>query len=396
MAILFYYIAFSVCVLGFAVHRSQAPSIGPYSISYVAFLAVLSLGWTLPLAYRRIAGTFGLRALSFSFLPAALTVILLYAGSAMYYYGAETHRFDPYLQATAPTPAAGIKPAGAIRILALGGSTTLDDTLPDADRYPRVLEARLRHDHPADTIEVFNAGMDWFTTKHSLINYVTNLQEWRPDIVIVMHGINDLYRSFSDPDVALGEYDRSWSHFYGPSINGANPPTFERTMLGRVSQYWFSGLREITYTERDTPLDRYVSLPDYRRNLDRLVHYLRADGVQVVLLTEPSIYKNTMTADERAVLWFGRRLCKRPAGWLRYDYPSPASLGAAMHAFNGVTTEVAAAAHVTVVDVANGLEKTLENFSDDVHYQVAGAHRVGDIVARGVEAAGVLQIARSQ
>ena len=36
------------------------------------------------------------------------------------------------------------------------------------------------------------AGMDWYTTKHSLINYVTYYRDWQPDVVVVMHAINDL------------------------------------------------------------------------------------------------------------------------------------------------------------------------------------------------------------
>lgn len=67
--------------------------------------------------------------------------------------------------------------------------------------------------------------------KHSLISYVTYYTHWRPDVVIVMHGINDLTRSFSPPYFAVGPYNEQWTHFCGPAIYGARPPTFEQHLL---------------------------------------------------------------------------------------------------------------------------------------------------------------------
>ena len=390
-----YYAAFAVVYAGFLFHHSDVPQLlGRYSVSYVVFLLILAAGFLLPAALSRVAAKRGPKVLALMLAPAGILVVGLYVASALHYYYTETHDFDPFLQAPAPVPAVMTKPSGAFRILALGGSTTREVKLAEADRYPRLLQDRLRRDYASNGIEVFNAGMDWFTAKHSLINYVTNLRDWRPDVAILMHGGNDLCRSFSDPAAAVGPYNRLWSHFYGPSINGANPPTFERNLFVHAAPYWFSDLKGLNLSERDVPLDRFVSLPDFRRNLTYLVHYLKSDGVQVVLLTEPSLYKASMTAQERAVLWLGRDLCKEPAGFLRYTYPSPLSMGAAMAAFNAATKEIAASEQVTLIDVAAGVAKTLDNFADDVHYRQAGAHRVADLVAEGFEKTGLLRAAR--
>lgn len=290
-----------------------------------------------------------------------------------------------------PTPAFTSKSPTAFRVLTLGGSTTRNFTLPEQDRYPHRLQELLQRDNPALSVEVFNAGMDWFATKHSVINYATNLRDWQPDLVIVMHGINDVYRSFSDPDVAMGPYDRLWSHFYGPSINGAKPPTFEQDRFVHWAPYWFSDLRYITYRERDVPLERYVALPDFKRNLGYLVHDVRNDGASVVLMTEPSLYKDTMTDEERAVLWFGRSFCKERKSFVDYEYPSPSSLGRAMSAFNMATKQLGAAEHVKVIDLDAEIAKNLENFSDDVHYRVAGAHQVAEVVAREIRDADLVR-----
>jgi len=389
-----YYVLYGVLYAALLFHHSKVPQIGRYSVRYAVFLVLLAAGFALPALVGRIVAKYGLRGLAFALVPAVMVAVVLYAGFAIHYYYSETHYFDPFLQLPAPTPAFTAKPPGTFRILMLGGSTTADSTLAPSDRYPQVLQDRLRRDYATSSIEVFNAGMDWYTAKHSLINYDTNLRDWHPDLAVVMHGINDLYRSFSDPDFAVGPYDRLWSHFYGPAINGAKPPTFERTLFSLSAALYPYWLSEFRASEHDVPLDRYVSLPDFKRNLLYLVHDLKGDGVEVTLLTEPSIYKDSMTAEEREVLWFGRTFCKEPSGFLRYIYPSPVSLGAAMSAYNAVTKEVGADEHVTVIDVAARLAKTLENFSDDVHYRATGAHRVGDVVATGIEDAGLLRMAR--
>jgi hypothetical protein len=113
--------------------------------------------------------------------------------------------------------------------------------LSQENRYPEQLRSILQEQYKKSGIEVFNAGMDWYTTKHSLINYVTNMRDYNPDLVIIMHAVNDLYRSFSPTDLAVEPYNRLWSHFYGPSINGAKPPTFEQYWL---TKFFLPGIRE--------------------------------------------------------------------------------------------------------------------------------------------------------
>ena len=70
----------------------------------------------------------------------------------------------------------------------------------------------MRTQYEQSDIEVFNAGMDWYITKHSLINYVTNLRDAVPDLIVAMHAVNDLYRSFFPPDFTIGSYHRLWFH----------------------------------------------------------------------------------------------------------------------------------------------------------------------------------------
>ena len=344
---------------------------------------MLGAFFLLPSTFRYLKKKYGTKLIAFSVTPALALLIVLYVLLAVRYYYTQVHPFDPFLQIAPPelTSHTSDAPDSSLRILALGGSTTANLHLPPDKRYPSVLEQLLHRAYPTLNIEVFNGGMDWYTSKHSLITYVTEMREWNPDIVIVMHAINDLYRSFSDPDYALGPYNHLWSHYYGPSINGAVPPTFEQHILSPYNGTWFSTLR---YKEEDMPVERYVSLNDFKRNLASLVHYLKKDQVTVILMTQPSLYKDTMSPEERAVLWFGRIACKEQRGILRYAYPSPRSLAGAMRAFNNATTELARSAGVLHVDLAAQIPKDLTAFVDDVHYTEKGSASVAQIVSEAI------------
>ena len=253
--------------------------------------------------------------------------------------------------------------------------------LTESDRYPSVLQRLLQQHYPTLKFKVFNAGMDWFTSKHSLINYTTNLRDWAPHIVIIMHGINDLYRSFSDPQFARKPYNRLWSHFYGPAINGALPPTFEKHILTRYLSSLYHWFTKIRIKERDLELDRYLSLHDFKRHLEYLVHYIKSDKSNVILMTQPHLYKDDMNAKEIASLWFGRKFCKEKINFFQSEYPSPKSLLRAMQALNNTTRALARNAKVQLIDAEPIVKKDLSNFSDDVHYTAQGAYQVAEIVA---------------
>ena len=98
-----------------------------------------------------------------------------------------------------------------------------------------------------------------------------------------------------------------------------------------AAPYWFSDFRYANLTERDMGIETFRSLPDYQRTLASLAHYLKEDGAQVVLVTEPSIYKAQMTREEHATVWINKFLCKVRTSRFTSDYPSAASMAAWWH-----------------------------------------------------------------
>ena len=202
-----------------------------------------------------------------------------------------------------------------------------------------------------------------------------------------MHAVNDLYRSFSPPDYAIGAYDLRYSHYYGPSIAGADPPSFIRVAFERtlrvVADHWYAGYR---FREVDYPLSRYQAIGDFEYYVRSIVDVVRADGVQVLLLTQASIYQEEMSGDKRNMLRFPRGLCSTSLGWGRVEYPTSGSLARAMDAFNDTIRKIAREENIRLVDVALELPKTLEYLTDDIHFNPKGAERVASLVADAITA----------
>jgi len=379
--------------IGFLVRESEHPLIFRYSGAYLVILALLLLLLGLPFILLLVRRRIGPKVFLYVSIPTLVFIVLVYFGFAAYYYQTQRHPFDPFLQAPPqrfeeenPSP-----PGDSYRILAIGGSTTANFHLPREERYPTLLGEILQERHPESGIQVFNAGQDWWTTKHSLINYVTYARDWEPDLVVIMHAINDLYRSFSPRFYAVGEYDPLWSHFYGPSVFGANPPSYLGHLRNRYLRpllwRWYPKQR---YIEMDYPVDRYVSIEPFEENLRKLIHFIRSDGVDVILLTEPSILKDEMTREERNILKFGFSFCITSVNWWKSEYPSPRSLGEAMDAFNDVIRRVGREENVPVVELAQAIPKTLDHFTDDVHYTPKGSRLVAGLIADAIDGLGSL------
>lgn len=334
-------------------------------------------------------------------------LLIAYITASEYYYHKNVcleHHFDPYLQVSSKILSrSSIDKAGNVfRILCLGGSTTLDDRNPARRRWPALLKNYLQKKYPQIKVEVINAGMHWYTTKHSLINYVTYYKDWNPDLVIIMHGINDLYRTFSPEDFAIGEYNDRWTHFYGAEINGAKKPMtleiyFRYRFLRAIDKFFRimshigistkSTLNGLPIKEVNYPPEKYVSIEMFKRHLALLARYARLDKAIVILMTEPYLYKTTMTKEERQAVWFDKSFClTRISDYKRsyYEYPSLESLASAMALFNKTTKEIANTEGAILIDADNYIPKNLVNFRDDVHYKEAGSRLLAKLVAKNI------------
>jgi lysophospholipase L1-like esterase len=87
------------------------------------------------------------------------------------------------------------KPAGLVRVICIGGSTTVAGRTND-ETYPAFLEAKLRARFPGLPLEVLNLGVSSVTTEYWLAR-LDRVLSYEPDVVVEYQGINDI----------------SWRHF---------------------------------------------------------------------------------------------------------------------------------------------------------------------------------------
>jgi lysophospholipase L1-like esterase len=82
------------------------------------------------------------------------------------------------------------KPPGTIRVLCIGGSTTVAGRTND-ETYPALLEARLRRRWPGLPLEVLNLGVSGVATDLWL-EWLPKLLGWDPDVIVQYEAINDI------------------------------------------------------------------------------------------------------------------------------------------------------------------------------------------------------------
>jgi hypothetical protein len=120
-------------------------------------------------------------------------------------------------------PFAREKPAGALRIFAIGESSTAGFPYPRNVLFSRLVRDALRQALPGDSIEVVNLGLA-ATNSYALLDQIDEVLDQRPDAVLVYAGHNEYYG-------ALG---------VGSTVGSGLPPSLVRASL--AVQRWRLGM----------------------------------------------------------------------------------------------------------------------------------------------------------
>jgi len=244
----------------------------PISIKLI-FLFCLFSGFFVPYVFKLLKITLS----KMHYLTFLALVCCLYAFSQWYYYS--IHRgeknFHSFLQVY-PTKQNVLvpKPRGLYRILCLGGSTTEGDmvTIP----YPQLLASMLRAKYFNSTVEVINAGKYFYTTQHSIIQYLFYLEELNPDLIIMFEAINDIFPSFLTPPFAMPPFRKDYGHYYGALAYIRFPVSFERFLLN----FFYADLRHGRL--KAAQISDCKSLPCFQRNLESMIELTHSRGIKLI------------------------------------------------------------------------------------------------------------------
>jgi hypothetical protein len=181
------------------------------------------------------------------------------------------------------------KSAETIRVIAMGGSTTISG-------YPAYTERFLNDSLLAkEKYEVLNFGMTYWTSAHSLVNFVLNVVDFQPDYVVFHHAWNDEKARNFPEETFRNDYSHALTYFHEPEIPDKWP--FRISILYRmfkeqlgIQPEWAS-LGTATSVKNDavvTPLyQNKKELYPYERNIRSIVDLAKARNIRVLLTTQP-------------------------------------------------------------------------------------------------------------
>jgi lysophospholipase L1-like esterase len=308
------------------------------------------------------------------FLTSLFLLLLLYPVADLRYHRAMAKRHNqykahPFLQLTPAAQAARLgQPGDSYRIFCLGGSTTEFADSSGRD-WPSRVEENLKKRLGRSDIQVLNFGRQWYTTLHMLILYETNLRPYHPDAVILMETINDLLVNVDFSTFSGGPFRPDYGHFYGPLTRVFNHKGLIPATAEFLGHYWYFTPR--TVVEQDS----FPGLPSFKRNLNTLIDLARMDGTQVVLMTQPNLYSDSIsTAGRRSLRMLNQEAIGPDKQW---SYQTALN---GFRQYREALLKIAAERGVIAIDLESAIPKTLEYFYDDVHYQ----NRSFDLVAGAV------------
>lgn len=271
------------------------------------------------------------------------------------------------------TDTLGAKPAGQFRVIALGGSTTADITNEEGIHWPLVAEDSLRAWGRTD-VRVYNAAMSAYSSAHSLVRLQFDLLQYHPDMIVVMHNINDLSVNYFAWH-ANEPVDANYRIKYG--TRGYTGVVDQRDVV--MSRVWHSASRRVAdllAPPRATPSWDYsidAGRALFKRNLANIVAVARANGVGVILLTMP-------LCDDPAA-----SVCTaRGEGDPVYFPPDFSRFLRDFDSYNAAIRETGAELGVGVVDLRTSVRRDTTLWLDVVHHTTAGVREVGFRAAQGM------------
>ncbi len=294
-------------------------------------------------------------------------------------------------------------------ILAIGGSTT-EELYIDQPQTWTALLGTLLAERTGEPVWVGNAGKDGRYAQQHVIAMKHLVPQYPGlDMVIVLAGVNDLLiRLVRDTDAAEELQQTDWVNT--PTTTDALYTVFEEWpgrgrvrslrllwLLGVVNlnaQADAAGLRQtesgdhlVGLRDRRTAASAWRDdLPDLTATLDSYEFYLRQlaalarrDGVRLVLVTHPAVWRADLPPDFEPYLWMG--YVGRPGIDATGAYYTPAALADGLAQINARTLAVCAATGVECVDLAPQLNGRTDLFYDDVHTNYAGSRRIAALLA---------------
>lgn len=281
----------------------------------------------------------------------------------------------------------GPEPADALSeltsLICIGGSTTECFYIRDGQDWPAQLYERLKDSIP--NLWINNAGLDGHSTWGHRLLLEQHVFKMKPKYLLMLCGINDLGRSdISDYDTRQirkkeepGAGIREWIIRHSQILS-----TIRTIRLGLKAQKQGVNHSDLKLSEfpalhqeqaaRDSALASQLPLiSQYGQRLDGIMKATKANGIQLILMTQPMLWGNT--SDPVTGQFLGDyEITPGMSSGLRWEL---------LQAYNQKAVEVALQNQVPVIPLADSLEKSTQYFYDEIHFTPEGCTRISEIIA---------------
>lgn len=206
------------------------------------------------------------------------------------------------------------KPAGTIRVICVGGSTTIGSNAGnDSFTYPFILEELLRQAFPgANKIEVINAGVFGYHSWHSMLRVDNEFDRYDPDVYVFMDGLNDVMAAYGMEKKQLERLANtvSGSGLLTQLVNKTQESLVLRmrdfargSALYQVMERALNALRSRLGTQDFSgEMAEKMQLFGYKRNVERAISHVLARNKGVILLNYPWIVDGRLQGREESCL----------------------------------------------------------------------------------------------
>jgi lysophospholipase L1-like esterase len=358
----------------YTIHQFNPISINLILITVRILIPILLIG-ILALYYLVRFKVISMKALGLSLVTTTICLMIVIIVGFIFYTRKDNlekiyKEYHPYLQLIPrDVSLESMDDPKAISIACLGGSTT-EFVDSNGQGWPERLQDSFRDKTKGKIVNFYNLGRQWYSTLHTLINYEANIRHYKPDIIIVMHTINDLLQNAERSYFSHNNFREDYGHFYGPVNRIITERDFWTSKFGSI---------KLWYTTPRTMLELYdfQGLRSFHRNLDTLIDIAEIDGTRIVLMTQPYLIKKNMTDKEKSMLYMVNVETYGQDSYWSYD-----SALRGMEAYDNEVRAIARDRNTYLIDLEKEIPKTVEYFTDDVHYTNRAFERIAEVVER--------------
>lgn len=256
-----------------------------------------------------------------------------------------------------------------ITVTFLGASTTQCFWVNGLLRFPYLVAKNISDDLNI-SVKVLNAASSGSTSQHSLNVLLNKVVKYEPEIILMMHAVNDadVLMELGDYKNVIKNHDTSFLEYFSAKIYllGFLRHLRAQNMVEKqhrtIAENSMQKMGETNYMMLDSEaLEKGLS--KFSARLKIFVHMTRDIGAIPILMTQPYYEKIDYELTEKEKRTF--------LGGVNY-----------LDHFNKRIREICESEKCYLVDLANELGRDAVYFYDNIHYTEEGSQEVSKIISR--------------